>query len=30
MPQLALYLLGAPRIELDGEPISLSHHKAVA
>lgn len=30
MPRLALYFLGAPRIELDGEPVSLSHHKALA
>ena len=30
MSRLALYFLGAPRLELDGEVISLSHHKAVA
>lgn len=30
MSRLALYLLGAPRIELDGEAVSLSHHKALA
>ena len=30
MSRLALYFLGAPRLEFDGEPISLSHHKALA
>lgn len=30
MSWLALYFLGAPRIELDGELISLSYHKAMA
>lgn len=30
MAQLALHFLGAPRLELNGEPISLSHHKALA
>lgn len=30
MSQLALYFLGTPRIERDGEAISLSHHKALA
>lgn len=30
MSRLALYCLGTPRLELDGEPISLSHHKALA
>ena len=30
MSQLALYVLGTPRIELDGEVILLSHHKALA
>ena len=29
-PRLALYFLGAPRLELAGEPVSLSHHKALA
>ena len=30
MTRLALYLLGAPCLELGGEVISLSHHKAMA
>jgi predicted ATPase/DNA-binding SARP family transcriptional activator len=28
--RLALYLLGAPGFELDGQPVQLSRHKAVA
>jgi DNA-binding SARP family transcriptional activator/predicted ATPase len=28
--RLALYLLGPPRIELDGEPVKLDRHKALA
>jgi DNA-binding SARP family transcriptional activator len=30
MPKLALYLLGPPRIELDGQAIPLGRRKAVA
>ncbi len=30
MSRLALYLLGPPRVELDGEPIRLDRHKALA
>ena len=30
MSRLALYLLGAPRFELDGQTVQLSRHKAVA
>ncbi len=30
MSQLALYFFGAPRLELDGEAVLLSHHKALA
>ncbi len=30
MPYLALYLLGPPRIELDGEPVWISRRKVVA
>ncbi len=30
MTQLALYFLGAPRLELDGKAVFLSHHKATA
>ena len=30
MPELALYFLGAPRIKLNSETVSLSYHKAVA
>jgi predicted ATPase/DNA-binding SARP family transcriptional activator len=30
MPRLALYLLGPPRVELDGEPIHIARRKAVA
>lgn len=30
MPRLALYFLGAPRLELDGVAVSLSYSKAVA
>jgi len=30
MPGLALHLLGPPQIELDGQPIHLGRHKAVA
>ena len=30
MPQLTLRLLGPPAIELDGEPVSLGRHKAMA
>jgi DNA-binding SARP family transcriptional activator len=28
--RLALYLLGPPRLELDGEPIQVSRRKAMA
>jgi DNA-binding SARP family transcriptional activator len=28
--RLALYLLGPPRLELDGEPVKLDRHKALA
>jgi predicted ATPase/DNA-binding SARP family transcriptional activator len=28
--RLALYLLGPPRVELDGEPVKLDRHKALA
>lgn len=30
MSQLALHLLGAPRIELNGRPVAIGHNKAVA
>ncbi|MCG3207711.1 MAG: hypothetical protein FOGNACKC_01311 [Anaerolineae bacterium] len=30
MFRLKLYFLGTPRLELDGETVSLSHHKALA
>jgi len=30
MPRLTLRLLGPPRIELDGQPVQLGRHKAVA
>ena len=30
MPKLTLHLLGPPQIDLDGEPVSLGRHKAVA
>jgi predicted ATPase/DNA-binding SARP family transcriptional activator/Tfp pilus assembly protein PilF len=30
MSQLALYLLGSPRIELDGEPVHIGRRKALA
>ena len=30
MSRLALYFLGTPRIELNGESVSFSHHKAMA
>lgn len=30
MPRLALYFLGAPRLELDGVAVSLSYSQAVA
>lgn len=30
MTQLALHFLGAPRLELGGKAVSLSHHKATA
>ena len=30
MSRLALYLLGSPRLELDGEPIQVGRRKAVA
>src|SRR5688572_31708992 len=30
MSQLALYLLGLPRIELDGAPVQLDRRKALA
>ena len=30
MSQLALYLLGPPRIELDGEPVQIPRRKAMA
>lgn len=30
MTRLALHFLGAPRLELDGKAVSLSHHKATA
>jgi DNA-binding SARP family transcriptional activator len=30
MPKLALYLLGPPRVELDGQAVPLGRHKAVA
>jgi len=30
MSRLKLYFLGTPRLERDGEAISLSHHKALA
>ena len=30
MPQLSLFLLGPPRLELDGEPLDIGRRKAVA
>jgi DNA-binding SARP family transcriptional activator len=30
MPRLALYLLGPPRVELEGEPVHIGRRKAVA
>src|SRR5262245_28022426 len=30
MPQLALYLMGLPQIELDGMPLQLERRKALA
>lgn len=30
MSTLALYLLGPPRLELDGEPVQIGRRKAVA
>ena len=30
MPNLYLYLMGFPRIELDGEPVKVNSHKAIA
>ena len=30
MSQLALYLLGPPRLELGGEPVKISRRKALA
>ena len=30
MSRLALYLLGPPRLELDGEPVEVPRRKAVA
>jgi len=30
MPKLALYLLGPPRVELDGQAVPLGRRKAVA
>ena len=30
MSRLALFLLGPPRLELDGEPIEVGRRKAVA
>ncbi len=30
MSQLALYLLGPPRLELNGEPIHIGRRKALA
>ncbi len=30
MPRLSLYLLGPPRLELDGEPLDIGRRKAVA
>jgi hypothetical protein len=30
MPRLQMYFLGPPRVELDGEPVSISRHKALA
>lgn len=30
MSRLKLYFLGTPRLKLDGETVSLSHHKALA
>ena len=30
MSQLALHLLGPPRIELDGEPVQIPRRKAMA
>ena len=30
MPRLSLYLLGPPRLELDGQPLDIGRRKAVA
>jgi DNA-binding SARP family transcriptional activator len=30
MSRLALYLLGPPRLELDGEPVEIGRRRAVA
>jgi DNA-binding SARP family transcriptional activator len=30
VPHLALYLLGPPRIDVDGEPVQISRRKVVA
>ena len=30
MSQLTLYLLGPPRLELDGAPVHISRRKAIA
>ena len=30
MPRLELYLLGPPRVELDGEPVQIGRRKAIA
>ncbi|MEW5957114.1 MAG: ABC transporter substrate-binding protein [Chloroflexota bacterium] len=30
MPHLALFLFGSPRFELDGEPVEINRHKAMA
>ena len=30
MARLSLYLFGAPRVEVDGTPISIGHSKGVA
>jgi DNA-binding SARP family transcriptional activator len=30
MPRLAIYLLGPPRVELDGQPVQISRRKVAA
>jgi DNA-binding SARP family transcriptional activator len=30
MSRLALFLLGPPRLELDGEPVHIGRHRAMA